>query len=111
MAIDHGLQGSNSERSRRRRSIKAKRTKAIARAALNKKGEVIFNEQSREEYLTGFHKRKQERRKFGVAMQILKDKKATKEKAKERRQALKETIDPQPAKELDGDEDKLCPRD
>ena len=31
-----------------------------------KKGEVVFNEEARVEWLTGFRKRKQERRKYGT---------------------------------------------
>lgn len=56
---------------------------------------VIFNEESRAEWLTGFRKRKILRRKYGIAMQILKDKKVVKDKAKERRVSKKNDDDSQ----------------
>jgi hypothetical protein len=87
MAIDHGLQGKNSENSRRKRAAKARKTKAIAQAAMTKDRKVLFNESSRVEWLTGFRKRKQLRRQYGVAMQILKDKKSLKVKSQEKRKA------------------------
>jgi hypothetical protein len=59
-SIDHGLGGKNNLKSKQRRDKKAKRTKAIAKKALGKSREVYFNEAEREEYLTGFHSRKQE---------------------------------------------------
>lgn len=66
---------------------KALKQKAIAQAALTggKKREVIFDEESRVEFLTGFRKRKQERRKFGLAMQVMKEKKGLREMRKIRR--------------------------
>ena len=85
MAIDHGLQGRNSDKSRRKRFNKAKKTKAIALGALTKDRKVVFNEESRVEWLSGFHKRKLQRRKFGLAMQIIKDKKTNKQNGKESR--------------------------
>eukprot|EP00600_Ochromonadales_sp_CCMP1393_P008538 CAMPEP_0174960718 /NCGR_PEP_ID=MMETSP0004_2-20121128/3852_1 /TAXON_ID=420556 /ORGANISM="Ochromonas sp., Strain CCMP1393" /LENGTH=219 /DNA_ID=CAMNT_0016209107 /DNA_START=76 /DNA_END=735 /DNA_ORIENTATION=+ len=66
-----------------------------------KKKEVIFNESARVEYLTGFGKRKQERRKYGLAMEVLKKQKAHKEMLKEHRQAFKE----KEFKAVDGNED------
>jgi len=92
MAVDHGLGGKDNQKSKKRREKKAKRIKVLATKALNsgtKKKEVVFDENARTEWLTGFHKRKQERRKFGLAMQILKDKKQHKESVKEQRQAVK----------------------
>ena len=49
------------------------RQKAIAQAAITggKKREVVFDEEARFEYLTGFRKRKQERRKFGLGEHYL----------------------------------------
>ena len=81
MAIDHKLEG------RRRKDLRTgkwKRQKGVpapVKSAVNAKGkvQVLFDEQARSEWLTGFGKRKAERRKFGLAMQILKDKKLKKE--------------------------------
>ncbi len=86
MGVDHGLQGKNNQKGKDRRFKKSKRVKAIAMAALQggKKKEVIFNEESRIEWLTGFRKRKSERRQYGLAMQILKDKKHKSEMRKAR---------------------------
>ena len=77
MAVDHGLGGKDNKKSKEKRAKKHLKTKKIAQAALTggKKRAVVFDEQSRQDYLTGFHQRKQERRKFGLTMQILKDKK------------------------------------
>lgn len=94
MAVDHGLGGKDNKKSQQRREKKAKRTKAIAIKALHsgtKRKEVVFNEVARTEWLTGFHKRKQERRKFGLAMQVMKDKKSHKETVKEQRSIIKAT--------------------
>jgi ribosomal RNA-processing protein 17 len=88
MAVDHGLGGKDTAKSKERRVRKAKKVSAIAKSALTKKKEVIFNEESRAEYLTGFRKRKQERRKYGYAMQILHDKNERRERKKEMRQAF-----------------------
>ncbi|CAM9224962.1 unnamed protein product [Pylaiella littoralis] len=52
--------------------------------------EVVFDPDARKDYLTGFHKRKQARRRFGLAMQEIKDRKERLEERKERREALKE---------------------
>ncbi len=40
------------------------------------KKEILFDEKERSDYLSGFHKRKVERRKYGLALQKLKDRKA-----------------------------------
>jgi hypothetical protein len=88
MAVDHGLGGKDNAKSKERRMRKAKKVSAIAKSALTKKKEVIFNEEARTEYLTGFRKRKQERRKYGYAMQILHDKNERRERKKEMRQAF-----------------------
>jgi len=91
MGVDHGLGGRDNKKSRQRREKKAKRVKAIAIKALHsgtKKKEVVFDEAARTEWLTGFHKRKQERRKFGLAMQIIKDKKQHKDAIREQRSTL-----------------------
>ena len=47
--------------------------------------EVVWDEDNRVNYLTGFKKRKNERRKFGLAMQIMKEAKAKKEVLKGQR--------------------------
>ena len=58
-------------KSKQRREKKAKKTRVIAMKALSggkKRG--VFDENARQEYLTGFGKRKQERRKYGLAMEV-----------------------------------------
>mmetsp|Transcript_854 Transcript_854/g.1904 ORF Transcript_854/g.1904 Transcript_854/m.1904 type:complete len:256 (+) Transcript_854:99-866(+) len=93
MGVDHGLGGKDGVKSKERREKRAKRVKAIAYKAMTggKRKEVLFNEDSRTEYLTGFGKRKQERRKYGLAMEVLKKNKAHKEMVKEQRNAFKDT--------------------
>mmetsp|Transcript_7772 Transcript_7772/g.6943 ORF Transcript_7772/g.6943 Transcript_7772/m.6943 type:complete len:237 (+) Transcript_7772:56-766(+) len=111
MAIDHGLQGKNNDKSKRRRFNKARKTKAIALSSINKDGKVVFNEESRQEFLTGFRKRKLERRKFGLAMQIMKDKKSLKQKAKEKRdttaKAISNHINETQSNDSDDDEENI----
>ena len=92
MAVDHGLGGKDSVKSRQRRAKKAKRTAMVAKSSLTKKGEVIFNENARVDFLTGFRKRKQERRKFGLAMQVINEKKERSLKRKELRTAVKSVL-------------------
>jgi ribosomal RNA-processing protein 17 len=58
----------------------------------HKKVEVAFNASDRLDYLTGFSKRKKERRAFGLAMQKVKDREAKVEERKERREAQMEKI-------------------
>lgn len=79
MAIDHGLGGKNNEKSKQKRIKKAKRIQAICKSSQTRKKEVFFDENARVEWLTGFRKRKQERRKFGLAMELLKTKRIGKE--------------------------------
>ena len=85
--VDHGLGGKESENSKRKRAKKAHRIKTKAESRMkvhNGKREVVFDEQAREDYLTGFRKRKGERRKYGLAMQIMKE-------TKQRKEALKQS--------------------
>ncbi len=75
MGVDHGLGGRDSDKSRLKRKKKAARCKSeILRTICDNpndlKKEVTFNEESRVDWLTGFHKRKQKRRAYGVAMQV-----------------------------------------
>ena len=72
MGVDHGLGGRDGIKSKARREKKAKKNKVVAMRALTggKKKEVIFDENARTEWLSGFHKRKQERRKYGLAMEV-----------------------------------------
>ena len=72
MGIDHGLGGRDGVKSKQKREKKAKKNKVIAMRALTggRKKEVIFDENARTEWLGGFHKRKQERRKYGLAMEV-----------------------------------------
>lgn len=91
--VDHGIGGRDNVKSKQRRAKKAEKTKKIALAALQggRKREVIFSETARQEWLTGFSKRKQERRKFGLTMQVEKDKKKHKDEVKTKRQVIRET--------------------
>eukprot|EP01031_Cornospumella_fuschlensis_P036261 gene36261-43988_t len=98
MGIDHGLGGKDTLKSKLRREKKAKRIKNIAKKLQSEDvprstKEVKFDEAARVAWLTGFRKRKQERRKYGLAMQILKDKKARKDLVKEKRKGLKSHSD------------------
>lgn len=76
MGIDHGLEGRNSEQSRQRRERKALRVKKMVKKLLaegdagGRRNEIKFDEGARTAWLTGFHKRKQERRKYGLTMQV-----------------------------------------
>lgn len=74
MGIDHGLGGKDGQKSKMRREKKAKRIKMIARKSLRngRKGEVSFDEEARQNFLAGFRKRKQERRNYGLAMEVIK---------------------------------------
>ena len=88
MGVDHGLGGKESEGSKKKRAKKADRIKASAESRMKiVKGakEVVWDESNRIEYLTGFKKRKEERRKFGLAMQVVKEAKARKEAVKVKR--------------------------
>jgi ribosomal RNA-processing protein 17 len=92
MGIDHGLGGKDNKKSQQKREKRAVKNKSIAMKAMTggKKKEVLFNENARIEWLTGFGKRKQERRKFGLAMEVIKKQKIHKEGVKEQRNAIKE---------------------
>jgi len=99
-SIDHGLGGKDNAKSRERRARKAERQKEVAFKALKvvkkKKAivkEVVYDDEARVQWLTTFRQRKTERRKFGLAMQIVKDKKAHKEIIKGKRIALKRAQD------------------
>jgi hypothetical protein len=74
MGIDHGLGGRESLKSKQRREKKSKRMKATAKAlqteGFQNRNIIKFDEQARVAFVTGFHKRKQERRKYGLAMQV-----------------------------------------
>jgi hypothetical protein len=59
-------------------------------APVKNRREVIFDENARTEWLTGFGKRKQQRRQYGHAMQIMKDKKSHREMVREKRDAMKD---------------------
>jgi len=89
MGIDHKLEGRKQKDPRTGKWKRQKGVPAPVKATINGKGkvQVMFNEQARSEWLTGFGKRKAERRKFGLAMQILKEKKLKKETLKQIRMA------------------------
>ena len=93
--VDHGLGGRDNKRSQEKRAKKAARQAIKARAALTggKKKELIFDESSRQDWLTGFGKRKQERRKFGLAMEVLKKKKSLQDIRKAKRIVSKEAVE------------------
>ena len=83
MGVDHGLGGRDNAKSREKRAKrlakKAAKAKFEAKSTTKgKKREVVFNEESRVNYLTGFRQRKKERRQYGLAMQVIKDQKAAK---------------------------------
>lgn len=84
-SVDHGLGGRNNEKSSDRRAKKSKASKKVISTANMSKKEVLFDESSRLDYLTGFRKRKTERRKFGLAMEVMKKDKAKREARKELR--------------------------
>eukprot|EP01084_Bolivina_argentea_P195552 335433_1 len=56
------------------------------------KKEILFDEKERSDYLSGFHKRKLERRKYGLALQKLKDRKARIEGRKEAQEKAKKEL-------------------
>jgi len=89
MGIDHKLEGRKQKDPRTGKWKRQKGVPAPVKATINGKGkvQVMFDEQARSEWLTGFGKRKAERRKFGLAMQILKEKKMKKETLKQIRMA------------------------
>lgn len=73
MAVDHGLGGKNNSNSRAKREKRGKAVeKKLKKLKLRpgKKFEVKFDETARTEWLSGFHKRKQERRQYGIAMEV-----------------------------------------
>lgn len=95
MGVDHGLGGKETAKAKLRREKKAKRVKNIAKSLRSEDvpvnaHEVKFDENARVAWLTGFRKRKQERRKYGIAMQLLKDKKARKDSTKEKKRVMLE---------------------
>jgi len=106
MGIDHGLggRGGNSEKQKRKQLQKQKRNHKmmslvaseagaplplpLQKGPQGRKKEVIFDEGSRVAWLTGFRKRKTERRKQGLALGILKAKKMHQEAIRGQRSAL-----------------------
>ena len=74
MGVDHGLGGRDNKKGREKRDKRFRKKEAKAKmmtAMPVKKREVVFNEESRVDYLTGFRKRKKDRRQYGIAMQVL----------------------------------------
>jgi ribosomal RNA-processing protein 17 len=55
--------------------------------------EIVFDEAARADFLRGFHKRKLQRRTYGLAQQALKDRKSKLETRKERKNAQLEEIE------------------
>jgi len=98
MPVDHGLGGKDGEKQQQKRAKKAHRQKEAAQKSLvitkGKKGgiqkEIIFDEAAREQFLTGFRQRKTQRRKFGLAMQVLKEKKSHKDALKHKKNVMQE---------------------
>lgn len=94
MAIDHGLGGRENDKGKEKRKKKAARRKTeILRTIVENpkelKKEVVFNEAARADWLTGFNKRKQKRRQYGIAMQCLKEKKQLKDAQTQKRERQK----------------------
>ena len=60
----------------RRRSVQARgeNQASASRMKVVRGAKRLWDEESRVDYLTGFKKRKNERRKFGLAMQVMKGK-------------------------------------
>ena len=81
MGIDHKLEGRKVKDKRTGKWKRQKGVPAPVKPTINVKGKatVVFNEQARNEWLTGFGKRKADRRKYGLAMQIIKDKRTKKD--------------------------------
>lgn len=106
MGVDHGLGGRDSLKSKLRREKKAKQLKAIAKSVrtegLHNRNEVKFDEAARVAFVSGFHKRKQERRKYGLAMQIMKDKKERKDLQKEKEKILYGDTPKEPTRQRKG---------
>lgn len=90
MAVDHGLGGRESDKSRRKRARKAARDKKTIQLATSRALEkddaaqskrltnaqksgtqIIFSEESRAAWVSGFKQRKKIRRQYGVAMQVM----------------------------------------
>ncbi|TMW55205.1 hypothetical protein Poli38472_013096 [Pythium oligandrum] len=65
---------------------------------------ITFDADKRKEFLTGFHKRKQERRRFGLDMEAYKQKKKLMEARKQRREEHKQMLERLNIKEGDEDE-------
>ena len=70
------------------------RKRAPANSNKNTRLHIAFDEKERTDYLSGFSKRKQERRRYGLAMGELKRKRQLLEERKERR-ALQKDSQPQ----------------
>jgi hypothetical protein len=73
MGVDHGLGGRDNKKSREKRDKRFRKKEAKAKmitALPVKKREVVFSEDSRVDYLTGFRQRKKDRRQYGIAMQV-----------------------------------------
>ena len=73
MGVDHGLGGRDNKKSREKRDRRFRKKQAKAQLLQKlpaKKRAVVFDEEARVEYVTGFRKRKKERRQFGIAMQV-----------------------------------------
>ncbi|DBA05166.1 TPA: hypothetical protein N0F65_005016 [Lagenidium giganteum] len=79
-----------------------------ARPALKKKSKMVvsFDAEKRKEFLTGFSKRKQERRRFGLDMEAYKQKKRQLEQRKQRREEQKQMLSELDIQDDDSDADK-----
>ena len=92
MAIDHGLGGRNSDKSKHKRKKKAAVAKKLVMASgavsTGPKGtsEVTFDPTARLNFIQGFRKRKQERRKHGLTMEVLRQQRERREARKALRQ-------------------------
>ncbi|CAH0513297.1 unnamed protein product [Peronospora belbahrii] len=92
------VHGATSRQGKRGALGKAKQGHGVTGTGVNlnrrKKSKLIvtFDPDKRKEYLTGFHKRKQERRRFGLDMEAYKVKKRQLEAKKQRREEEKEKL-------------------
>jgi len=97
---------------RKEKKNKAGEEDQLKRVAPKRKLEISFDKGSRVDYLTGFRKRKEERRTFGLAMQKVKDRREKLEKRSEDREARKKEKDESMVMSSsdvgDGDDDGDC---
>lgn len=91
---DQGSRGKNHHHdSTKKKGTNAKSQTTKKSFYTKRKKEIVFNEDARKEFLTGFSERKRQRRAFGLAMQKVKDRQAKLEERKEAKDALLERVE------------------